>query len=82
MPQILMKDLGEAFVPANPEPNKSYRLLERVACLGEAQDRGRPQIPKHNTRFLELEPEITDERTISLSVSSDTSYYYHLQQQP
>jgi HK97 family phage major capsid protein/HK97 family phage prohead protease len=55
---LLMKDLGQTFVPANPEPNKSYR-----------------QIPKHNTRFLELQPEITDERTISLSVSSDTPYY-------
>ncbi|NJK56916.1 MAG: phage major capsid protein [Pleurocapsa sp. SU_5_0] len=55
---FLMKDLGQTFVPANPEPNKSYR-----------------QIPKHNKRFLELEPSIIEERTIELSVSSDTPYY-------
>lgn len=33
------------------------------------------QVPKHNQRFVELSPEITDERTIELSVSSDTPYY-------
>ena len=33
------------------------------------------QIPKHNQRFIELKPEITDERTIELSVSSDTPYF-------
>lgn len=51
---ILLKDLGEIFVPANPEPGKSYA-----------------QIPKHNQRFIELKPELTEERTIELSVSSD-----------
>jgi hypothetical protein len=56
--ELLMKDLGEAFVTANPEPNKSY-----------------PQIPKQNQRFLELNPNITQERTIELSVSSETPYF-------
>ena len=34
-----------------------------------------PQIPKQNQRFLELKPELTEERTIELSVSSDSPYY-------
>ncbi len=55
---ILLKDLGETFVPANPKPGKSYA-----------------QIPKHNQRFVELEPQITEERTIVLSVSSSTPYF-------
>lgn len=32
------------------------------------------QIPKHNNRYVELTPEITDYRTIELSVSSDKPY--------
>ncbi len=50
----LLKDLGQTFIPANPEPGKSYA-----------------QIPKHNQRFIELKSELTEERTIELSVSSD-----------
>ena len=34
-----------------------------------------PQIPKHNQRFVELKPNITEERTIELSVSSDKPYF-------
>ena len=34
-----------------------------------------PQIPKQNKRFLEIEPELSSERTISLSVSSDKPYF-------
>ena len=33
------------------------------------------QIPKHNQRFVELAPNITEERTIELSVSSDKPYF-------
>ena len=52
-----MKDLGETFVPADPQPNIRYA-----------------QVPKHNTRYLELEPQLTDERTLELSVSSELPY--------
>jgi HK97 family phage major capsid protein/HK97 family phage prohead protease len=50
-------------------------MTQIINPLGEYFQIENRQIPKHNTRFLELEPEITDERTISLSVSSDTPYY-------
>ena len=58
MSELVTSSAGNTFIPANPEPNKSY-----------------PQIPKHNQRFVELNPTVTSERTIELSVSSDKPYF-------
>jgi HK97 family phage major capsid protein/HK97 family phage prohead protease len=56
--ELLMKDLGDNFIPLDPEPNKSYRY-----------------IPKHNQRFAELNSSLKEDRTIELSVSSETPYF-------
>ncbi len=57
MTTTLLKDTGQTFIPANPEPNKSY-----------------PQIPKQNYRDLSIEPDVEEDRTLILSVSSDKPY--------
>ena len=60
MTQLLLKDEGDWFIPA-PENPEPYKAY--------------PRISKHNKRSLELKPNITEERTIELSVSSDKPYF-------
>ena len=50
-------------------------LGDRFTPINPQPNKSYRQIPKHNQRFVELKPEITDERTIELSVSSDAPYF-------